>query len=132
MLPIFRAADVLTSFPDILGAIRGVQMGEDVEAVVADNSEPNNKVWKSLLGLVNFGIFFTLLTLFRMRCQAEGASTVIYGDVTRVAKNVQVRGVRGVVTKAATDVTVRYGDESQAAKDVQIRGLGFDECFQSM
>ena len=92
-------------------------------AVAADNSEKNNRVWKSLLGLVNVGIFFTLLTLFRMKCQAAGASTVRYGDVTQAAMNVQVRGLRGGVTQAATDVTVRYGDGSQAAMNVQIRGL---------
>ena len=71
-------------------------------AVAADNSDKNNRVWKSLLGLVNVSIFFTLLTLFRMKCQAVGASTVRYGDVTQAAMIVQVRGLRGGVTQAVT------------------------------
>ena len=43
--------------------------------------------------LKHAGIFFALLTLLSMRCQAEGASIVIYGDETRVARNVQVGGL---------------------------------------
>ena len=80
--------------------------------VAADNSEKNSRVWKSLLGLVDVSIFFTLLRLLRMKCQAVGASTVRYGDVTQAAMNAQIRGLRGVVI--------------QAAMDVQVRGLGMD------
>ena len=54
-------------------------MGEDVEAVVAENSEPNNKVWKSLLGLVNVSIFFTLLTLFEFYLREPKPSSISGG-----------------------------------------------------
>ena len=88
-----------------------------------DTIESNIRVWNSLLRLVKVDIFFKLLTLFRIKCQAAGASTVRYGDVTQTAMHVHVRGLRGGVTQAATDVTVRYGDLNQAATNVQIRGL---------